>query len=261
MKIHKPLNVKLSALAVVGIALVFNSVAEADSLYHGSSDFTLTLTSFSNPSPSAALGVNLFVSSAGTTDYNNQLGSGVYTLASTPLTDGPVGDWAVGDGFHQYTGTGGTAGDLVGTVNSDLATTGTITFQSATDATTTFNFDWSLNMDSHVGQSGFTPLEDYAEALAEFSLTTSTGFNCTTLFPLTSISTNTVTGVPGGNVISGSFSCDLLAGRTDTISIFEHASGQATALYNVSTVPLPAALWMMLPGLGMFGFFSRRRLR
>ena len=54
------------------------------------------------------------------------------------------------------------------------------------------------------------------------------------------------------NELLGEFSIDLIAGGYNRLASIE-------SLNNVSAVPLPAAAWLFITGLGALGFISRRR--
>lgn len=54
------------------------------------------------------------------------------------------------------------------------------------------------------------------------------------------------------NELLGDFSIDLIAGDYNRLASID-------SLNNVSAVPLPAAVWLFITGLGALGFISRRR--
>jgi hypothetical protein len=54
------------------------------------------------------------------------------------------------------------------------------------------------------------------------------------------------------NELLGDFSIDLIAGGYNRLASID-------SLHNVSAVPLPAAAWLFITGLGALGFISRRR--
>lgn len=248
--IRKSIKNILIAIVLLGTS----GVVQAASTFSAGSDFTLTLSSITS---FGTLGVNVFVTSEGIVDHDIRSSTGTASLSAAPVIDSPSGNWVLGSSFNQSTSLGGSAFDVVSFVSGDVATTGTITLQNFSDANTIFNFDWTLDQHTEVSQSGISPFIDYADANAEFSL--STDAICTPTFPYTAISTNTLSSGTASSISSGSLACTVLAGTSSTLSIIERASGQANAIDNVSSVPVPAALWLMLSGLGALGVISRRR--
>jgi uncharacterized delta-60 repeat protein len=220
----------------IGIASLLTSVqAYAASTYHADSNVSLTLVQTTGI---GTLGVNLHVRSAGEVDHDTRGSTGVGLVASTPVINGPAGEWQLNDTYGQATATGGTAGDTVGTVTSDLGTTGTITIENFSDAPETFVFSWTLSGTATVSQSGVTPTTDNADSIGEFSMTDDLG--ATLLGPMT-VSANTLNpGLPGSSSASGTLSYTVQGGKVRTISIVERASGQASALDEGGTGLLPS---------------------
>ena len=125
--------------------------------------------------------------------------------------------------FSQLISTGGTAGDIVGTVTCDLGTTATITIENFNDADATFVFSYTVTGDAHVSQDGVTREADPADSLGQFTLVDDTG--ATLIGPVTvSASTSTFL-LPGSSTPRARYRSLYRADMSAVLTVTARSSG------------------------------------
>jgi hypothetical protein len=222
----------LAAFVVTGaLSISLASDAGARAALTGSAGMTLTLTSIES---FGSLGLNVLVTSEADVTQSHATFTPVGSADAIPTFSSPSGYWGINDSLVQVATVGGLAGDVSGESSSDLETTGTITLQNFSDASTTFHFAWDLNLDALVTQDGISPGNDYALAAADFSISDDLGNQP---IPSGRVSVNTFqTTLEQTDVRNGSFSYTLQGGQTRILTIQANAAGRALAI----EVPEPA---------------------
>lgn len=242
----------LARTVVAGVlSLSLPSDGFARSALTGSSGLTLTLTSIDS---FGTLGLNVLVTSAVDVTNTHATFTPVGSADAIPTFSSPSGNWGLGDSLVEVATVGGVAGDVAGKSSASLETTGTITLQNFSDASTTFHFAWDLDLDSLVIRDGISPENDYAFAEADFSIEDDLGSE---LIPSGLVSVSTFeTSSQQTDVRSGSFSYLMQGGQTRILTIHADASGLALAV----EVPEPDVA-MMTPSGALLLLALRRRSR